>query len=1308
MPLGDNIGTMFVSLGADISDFQKKMDKAGTKMQAAGQKMTDVGKNMTAKVTAPIALIGGLMLKSAGDFEAGMNKVQALTSASTEEFNALEAQAKKLGATTQFSASQAADAMGFLGMAGFDANQILGSMEATLNLAAAAQLNLGEAADVVSNIMTGYGLETDQAGRATDVLTKAFTSANTDLSQLGEAMKFVGPVASTVGISFEETAAAIGLMGNAGIQGGMAGTSLRGVLSRLVNQSGPATDSMLLLAEGYKKATGESLKNADGTDANVTSFLKAGSPIQNLTQLVDFMAKAQRGLGDDAAFTGELMTIFGQRAGPSMAALVTQGSEALGDMTTKLEESGGAAATIADVQMQGFNGAMKALTSAFEAVQIAVAQSGLLEFATDFGNGLATLLRRLAATNPAMLNMGVIVAAVVAAIGPLLLIVGPLTTGLGIVTTAFAGLTLTAGLWIAGIIAAIAIGVLLVKNWEAITGFITSKFGPQIEAIKEAFVSFGRTITDVWDSVGPDILSSLNSIKDIIVAAFVFVADRVMFLVNGVIDSVLDAWDTFGGTITAVFSLIWGTITNVIKTAFGVIAGILDIFAGIFTGDWGRIWGGVQKIFVSVWDGVKTAFANAINAIVALMPGFLKDWLGIKDEIGKSSADISASLDDVIKSHGDVEEATGKTKTASEKYKEATDAQNESTGKSADILDGVADSGDKLVITLNDLGKEGLAAKNQFEKLNPVLRDTDAQMVKTAEKNQALREEQKKLDDNLIKMNKNLRQLPEGMRGAAEATSSTKKPVVDLRTEFEKTADSMKSWSSFLTSEGGLSGALNIVSGKLFGKGGLSDAIGGVGAALTGGGGLSGAVGSVATSLLGSGGLGSAVSGVAGLFGGDMMGAVSGLANLALPGLGTALGAIGPVLDALGINMDEVLGAIGDKVAGVGRAIGGAVTGALSAVGKLFGAGKEAEKERQRQTRIAAKAQAIEVFKSSDGAFYNSRGWLDRDKFMTALSQAGIEDMLKGAGITFADFVSDILAGMNNSITDVVNDLVGAVRSRMPNADAFSIFEATAIGARDTLQRFADARGVDIEIFVDAVRTSLGLTEDQSSIGLTEDGILKAFRGAIEASSDDPEKLNLDTQGAVDKNKSDRLKAEQEKELAGLVQLNDFQEQLIQEVNNVLNGLFTGEENHALAMQAKEATSGLGVLGSLVESLSLPSGMGIGEAISETMMLLQSFAQSAMSGISGSELQSMFGNDIQSVLDDIQDGLSSSLESQISQLIQMTNPSPGSLGSVNIPDNSNSGISTQANVNVFVDGELIGKTAAKNIGSVLDVNAFLG
>jgi TP901 family phage tail tape measure protein len=333
--------------------------------QENAQRMNEVRGRMVDAVAAGYMLYRGLSapISAAADFETAMNRVVALSSATGEQFDALSQQARELGRTTQFTASEAADAMGFLAMAGFGANEILGAMPGTLQLASSAQMDLARAADIVSNVLTGYGKDVSELAHVNDVLVKAFTSANTDLEQLAEAMKYAGPVASAAGVQFEQAAAALALMGNAGIQGSMAGTSLRGAMTRILNPTKQVSEAMNEAGLSFTDSAGRLL------------------PLDAIIQQLEPHA-------DDA---GLMMRLFGQRAGPAMAALVGQGSEALRELQGELENSGGTAQRISEVQMSGFNGQMKAFRSAVEGMNIAIG-SALLPALTSMVNGLTAAL----------------------------------------------------------------------------------------------------------------------------------------------------------------------------------------------------------------------------------------------------------------------------------------------------------------------------------------------------------------------------------------------------------------------------------------------------------------------------------------------------------------------------------------------------------------------------------------------------------------------------------------------------------------------------------------------------------------------------------------------------------------------------------------------------------------------------------------------------------------------------------------------------------------------------------------------------
>lgn len=360
--LGDPTG-----LDRTVGGIESKAKKAG-KGAAAGMKP------MSAALRGILKLAGAVgtaflawkavsifknMVKAASNFQAEMNKVRALTGAVGKQFDQLREQAKKLGKTTQFSASEAAAGMAFLAQAGFSANEIVKAMPATLDLAAAANIGLAEAADIVSNVMSGMGIDVEDLGETVDILTAAFTSANTDLTQLGQAMKFAGPVASDFGLSIAETAGALSLLGNAGIQASMAGTSLRNILNRLVR---------------------------DGEKFGINIFDSTGK-MKSFAGIIEAVDKA-------ALSATDRIKLFGDRAGPAMSVFLRTGSKAIREFIEELDDHG-IASRIAEIQMRGLAGAVKRLESAWEGLQIAIADERMLKMLADLADATTGFLGRL-------------------------------------------------------------------------------------------------------------------------------------------------------------------------------------------------------------------------------------------------------------------------------------------------------------------------------------------------------------------------------------------------------------------------------------------------------------------------------------------------------------------------------------------------------------------------------------------------------------------------------------------------------------------------------------------------------------------------------------------------------------------------------------------------------------------------------------------------------------------------------------------------------------------------------------------------
>jgi TP901 family phage tail tape measure protein len=369
-------GKLVVEIVGDVAGLVKAYDEAKKRteglegdLKTIGSRLTSVGSDLSLKVTAPLALTGGLMVKTAADFDDSMRKVAAVTGATGDQFEALRQQAIDLGASTAWSASESAAAMQYLGMAGLDTYEILEATPQMLSLASAGAMDLGTAADIATNVLSGFNLQISDLAHVSDVLAQAASSSNTSVEQLGHAMAYAGPVASSAGRSIEETTAAIQVMSNSGIQGTMAGTALRGALTSLLSPTKQATD--ILATYGL---TAE--------DVN--------PEVHSLAEIIDT-------LGAAGISTGDAMTLFGDRAGPAMLALIQSGGDGIRDYTQALEACDGAAQRMAETMEGGVGGSLRELEGAVETLSItfgdliAEALLPVIHGVTDLANWLSSL-----------------------------------------------------------------------------------------------------------------------------------------------------------------------------------------------------------------------------------------------------------------------------------------------------------------------------------------------------------------------------------------------------------------------------------------------------------------------------------------------------------------------------------------------------------------------------------------------------------------------------------------------------------------------------------------------------------------------------------------------------------------------------------------------------------------------------------------------------------------------------------------------------------------------------------------------------
>lgn len=605
------IGALRADLSASVAKFEADLGKAAASLEQFGKKAQRIsanleaaGQRLTAAITLPILAFGASTAKAAGDYEQSMNRVRALTSATGDDLERLKKQARDLGATTQFSASDAADAMGFLAMAGMKVNDIIGAMPHVLTLAGAAQLDMAKAADIVTNVMAGYALGIDDLSHANDVLAKAFTSANTDLVDLSTAMKYAGPVAQAAGVQFEEAAAALAMMGNAGIQGSMAGTSLRGAISRILGPTKQMSDAMAAAGLKFTDAQGRIL------------------PLADILQQLEPHA-------DNA---GLFMTLFGQRAGPAMAALVTQGSGALRELTGELEKAGGTAAKISGVQMEGFNGLMKELQSAFEELQLRIAESGLMEFLGAIVLGATHVLLALASLPDPVLAVITAFAGLAAVVGPLLWIAGAFVGALGhlapvmaLIATAAANLAAP----LAGLVSGGSAFLRVLGPIAAAVGFVIGAFIKFRGAFEEAF---GYLVAQFQTQVQPAIANLVGAVQTLF-GAFdkLLGSGPIAELVNFVQWAVAEIAALLMQGLGHAFLTVVATVADAVATLIRLTAGVVETIALLLSGDFSGAWEKAKETVSDFAGGILDTLENLLPGVTSLVQALAEAvarWVG--------------------------------------------------------------------------------------------------------------------------------------------------------------------------------------------------------------------------------------------------------------------------------------------------------------------------------------------------------------------------------------------------------------------------------------------------------------------------------------------------------------------------------------------------------------------------------------------------------------------------------------------------------------------------------------------------------
>ncbi|HFK1785925.1 TPA: phage tail tape measure protein [Bacillus cereus] len=666
---------------------------AGSMGAAVGTSAIAIGGMAGMALGAGAALVG--IVSAGANFEQIMSKVAAVSGASGSEMKQLEAQAKELGATTQFSATQAGEGMMYLAQAGFKTGDIMKAMPGMLDLAAAGALDLGTAADIASNIMSGFGLSADKATHTADVLALAASNSNTNVTQMGEAMKYAAGTAHTVGFSMEETSAAIMAMANSGLQGSVAGQAFATSLGRLA------------------KPTKEMRKVMD--ELNLSFFDQQGKIKPLPTIIKDLEDKTGSMTNQQKSAT--LTTLFGAEAYKNWAALMQEGSEKLEKNTKALEKADGAAAKMAKTMNDNLKGKWIEFTSALEGLAITIftliapALAAIVLGLTQVVRWVDGTIKRFVDLNNYIGNIQLITKAIqdfwLAASGDR----NAMVEGYDILTKL--GFSANSIQFIQETTAAVQYGVETMKalvsgDWGAASNFLDKLgFSPEKKADIIMFVqdvhaqlsSFIENVQSLISAAAPVIMGIIGATWDFIKGVFNTIAPYlmplltdVMSFVNGIIEKIAAFWkengdqivqavknafDLIKGIIEFVMPVVlfiiedvWGNIKGVINGALDIILGTIKLFSSLLTGDWTGVWDAIKQILSGAWEfiwnfiqiwGVGKVL-GIIGKIGSKMKGlFGEAWEGVKKV-------FSDMFEGIFKSSGDtltvIKEVFGKVKDA--------------------------------------------------------------------------------------------------------------------------------------------------------------------------------------------------------------------------------------------------------------------------------------------------------------------------------------------------------------------------------------------------------------------------------------------------------------------------------------------------------------------------------------------------------------------------------------------------------------------------------------------------------------------
>lgn len=579
----------------------EKLAVAGEKFEKAGDSITNAGKKVSV-ASAAVTGLGVAAVKTAADFDSAMANVAAISGATGDDLQALRDKAREMGEKTKFSASEAADAMSYMAMAGWKTGDMLSGIEGIMNLAAASGEDLATTSDIVTDALTAFGLTAEDSAHFADILAAASSNANTNVSMMGETFKYCAPVAGALGYSAEDVAEAIGLMGNAGIKSTQAGTALRTMMTKL---------------QGELKLSGEALGEVTIQTANADGSMRELSDI-----LADCRTAFSKMSESEAAAAAE--TLVGKNAMSGFLALMNSAPGDIDKLRNAIENCDGSAEDMAAIMQDNLNG------------QLTILKSQLEELAISFGEMLMPVIRKVVSAvqgfvdklnnmDEAQRKTIISIGLVIAALGPFLVILGTVISTVGKSMKAYA----SAAKAVKKLMVAVKSGTGIFGKLGAVIGGISAP----VLAVVAIIAVLAAAFAHLWktnDGFRENIIATWTQIKETVSNFCQGIVDRLNslgFEFSSITEVLKAVWDGFCNLLGPVFEGAFRFISDTLSTVLDVILNTVDFFIAVFSGDWEGAWEAVKNIFSSIWNGLVSWFTNILETIKGVLDVAL-GWIG--------------------------------------------------------------------------------------------------------------------------------------------------------------------------------------------------------------------------------------------------------------------------------------------------------------------------------------------------------------------------------------------------------------------------------------------------------------------------------------------------------------------------------------------------------------------------------------------------------------------------------------------------------------------------------------------------------